>query len=132
MDTSALSQGFTAGRKVDIEDFKKRFNALTLPGEEARGVFGGAVIAGDGHASCGTGPHYLVVTTKRVIFSAGPDTATTTDAYAYEDISGAEAKKGLILADVIVTAKGAKKQFGFMEKPEADKAVELIQEHLVP
>jgi hypothetical protein len=124
-------QGAFVGAKVNLEEYSNRFKALAQSGEEVRGVFGGAVIEGDGHARCGPGEHLLIVTNQRVIFSAGePPTGENTDSWAYAEITGAGSKKGLIMGDVVLTVKGAKKQFGFMQKLEADKAVALIREQI--
>ncbi len=119
------------GVKVDREECLSRFNILAQPGEEIEGVFGGAVFEGGGHAHCGPGKHFLIITNQRVIFSAGdPPTGENTDTWTYADITDVESKKGLIMGDVILTVRGAKKQFGFMQKSEADKAVALVRKHL--
>jgi hypothetical protein len=131
MDGTRNPQRAFVGAKVDPEECTRRFRSLARPGEEVKGVFGGAVFEGDGHARCGTAKHFLIVTNQRVIFSAGePPTEENTDSWAYADITGAESKKGLIAGDVILTVKAAKKRFGFMQKPEADKAVALIREQI--
>jgi hypothetical protein len=131
MSINQNSQAPFVGAKVDREECLSRFRILAQPGEEIGGVYGGAVFEGDGHAHCGPGKHFLIVTNQRVIFSAGdPPTEENTDAWTYTDITDAESKKGLIMGDVILTVKGAKKQFGFMQKVEADKAIALIREHL--
>jgi hypothetical protein len=124
------NEGAFVGANVDLEEYTSRFKSLAQPDEEVKGVFGGAVIEGDGHAHCGPGKHFLIVTNQRVIFSAGPPTKENTDSWVYEEIEGAESKKGLVFGDVILTMKGTKKQFGFMQKPEADKAVALIWEYI--
>jgi hypothetical protein len=131
MDITKNPQGAFVGAKVDLEECTSRFKSLAQSGEEVKGVFGGAVIEGDGNAPCGPDKHFLIVTNQRVIFSAGgPPTNENTASWAYADIAGVESKKGLITGDVILTVKAAKKQFGFMQKPEADKAVALIREHI--
>ncbi len=131
MDANEGPGGDIIGTNVDMEDFKKRFTSLSLPGEETKGVFGGAIIEDGGHASCGSGRHFLIVTNKRVIFSGGePGSEEATDFFVYSDITSAESKKGFVLADVILQVRGAKKQFGFMQKSEADKAVGLIVENI--
>ncbi|KQC03975.1 MAG: hypothetical protein APR53_04175 [Methanoculleus sp. SDB] len=131
MDSTKNPRGTFVGAKVDLEECTRRFKLLAQSGEEVKGVFGGAVIEGDGHAHCGTGKHFLIVTNERAIFSAGePPTEENTDFWVYADITGAEAKKGLITGDVILTVKAAKKQFGFMQKTEADTAVALIREQI--
>jgi|GEM_PF-6045693 len=65
MEVNEDSPGFIVGTKIDREDFKNRFKSISLSGEETEGVFGGAVFQGDGHANCGSGKHYLIVTNKR-------------------------------------------------------------------
>jgi hypothetical protein len=131
MDITNNAQGAFVGANIDLEEYTSRFKSLAQSGEEVKGVFGGAVIEGDGHAHCGPGNHLLIVTNQRVIFSAGgPPTKENTDSWAYAEIEGAESKKGLVFGDVILTVKGMKKQFGFMQKPEADKAVALIWEYI--